>query len=358
MQLKLSENIRSLRKEHSMTQEQLANALGVTVGAVYKWEAGLSVPEIRLLMEMADLFDTSVDVLLGYKMKDNRLDAALERMESYFRTMDPAAVTEAEKILAKHPNSFRAVYGCGETCLVFGSANHDPALLRRAKDLLEQSRGLLPQNEDRRISDSVICGNISLALFLLGEREKSLEMLKQNNAGGIFSSEIATMLAVFMGRPEEASEFLSEALLNGIFSMINAIVGYVFLFRSRGDWASALDIVNWGIGFLSGLKTEARPDSLEKMHAELLALLAYVQAKSGMREESFDTLKKARSLALRFDSMPDYSVGTLRFAEHSDRSIVFDILGAGALGSVGGLIGLIDDKELSDLWKELTKYEQ
>ncbi len=44
MKLTLSENIRSFRKERKMTQEQLATVLGVTVGAVYKWESGLSVP--------------------------------------------------------------------------------------------------------------------------------------------------------------------------------------------------------------------------------------------------------------------------------------------------------------------------
>ena len=54
MLINLAENIRRLRKEHSMTQEQVANALGVTVGAVYKWESGQSLPEIRLLMEIAD----------------------------------------------------------------------------------------------------------------------------------------------------------------------------------------------------------------------------------------------------------------------------------------------------------------
>ena len=66
MEMKLAENIRLFRKQRSLTQEQLSEVLGVTVGAVHKWEAGLSIPDLRLIMEMADFFDTSVDVLLGY----------------------------------------------------------------------------------------------------------------------------------------------------------------------------------------------------------------------------------------------------------------------------------------------------
>ena len=65
MKLTLAENIRSFRKERKMTQEALATVLGVTVGAVYKWEAGLSVPELDLIVRIADFFDTSVDALLG-----------------------------------------------------------------------------------------------------------------------------------------------------------------------------------------------------------------------------------------------------------------------------------------------------
>lgn len=42
MNIKLADNIRAFRKARSLTQEQLAEALGVTVGAVYKWEAGSS----------------------------------------------------------------------------------------------------------------------------------------------------------------------------------------------------------------------------------------------------------------------------------------------------------------------------
>ena len=43
MEIKLAAQIRALRKARGLTQEQLAEVLGVTVGAVYKWEAGGSL---------------------------------------------------------------------------------------------------------------------------------------------------------------------------------------------------------------------------------------------------------------------------------------------------------------------------
>ena len=51
MKMKLAENIRRFRKERSLTQEQLSEALGVTAGAVYKWEAKLSIPELELIVD-------------------------------------------------------------------------------------------------------------------------------------------------------------------------------------------------------------------------------------------------------------------------------------------------------------------
>ena len=67
MAFALSENIRSLRKARSLTQEQLAE----TAGAVYKWKSRLSLPELPMLIQLADFFDTSVDALIGYTIKDN-----------------------------------------------------------------------------------------------------------------------------------------------------------------------------------------------------------------------------------------------------------------------------------------------
>ena len=358
MKLSLSENIRSFRKQRKMTQEKLAEALGVTVGAVYKWESGQSQPELNLLVEIADFFDTSVDVLLGYRIKDNRLDSALERINAYCRVLDPMAIPEAEKVLGKYPHSFRAVYECATVYLVYGASNHDPQQLKQAFELLEQSKMLLPQNDDPRISDATICGNQSIVWFLLGEQKKSIELLKKNNAGGIFSSDIGAFLSIYGDSPEEAGPYLSEALLSGASTLLPAILGYVFLYRSRNDWASAMDVLSWGIGLLTGLKAENKPDFLEKTLAEMLVLLAYVQAKIGMREESSDSIKKALSMALRFDALPDYSLKAMRFAEHMDQSTVFDILGATASESIANLTSLLNDQSFADQWREAAGNEK
>ena len=110
MENKLAENIRTFRKQRALTQEQLAEVLGVTVGAVYKWEARLSQPELSTIMELADFFDTSVDVLLGYELKDNRLRATAARLKKYQSDKDEAGLAEAEKALKKYPNSFEIVF--------------------------------------------------------------------------------------------------------------------------------------------------------------------------------------------------------------------------------------------------------
>ena len=99
MNIQLSENIRTFRKERGLTQEQLAEVLGVTVGAVYKWEAGLSVPEITTLVEIADFYDISIDVLLGYEMKDNRRESVLKRMMKSLGQKDMNGLQKQRKLL-------------------------------------------------------------------------------------------------------------------------------------------------------------------------------------------------------------------------------------------------------------------
>jgi tellurite methyltransferase len=61
-----SRNAARLRKERGLTQEKLAEALGVSFQAVSKWETGQTYPDTELLPRLAGLLAVSIDALLGY----------------------------------------------------------------------------------------------------------------------------------------------------------------------------------------------------------------------------------------------------------------------------------------------------
>lgn len=64
-ELRCGEQLAFLRREKQITQEQLAQAMGVTNQAVSKWESGQSYPDITLLPRLAAYFQVTVDELLG-----------------------------------------------------------------------------------------------------------------------------------------------------------------------------------------------------------------------------------------------------------------------------------------------------
>ena len=185
MEIKLAESIRTFRKERSLTQEQLAEVLGVTVGAVYKWEAGLSTPELPLIVEMADFFDTSIDVLLGYILKDNRIDATARRLRHCQRVKDLNGLEEAEKALKKYPNSFIIVYRSAMLYQALGLYKRDNAKLRRALELLEKARPLLHQNTNPRISEQTLYVAMAEISQDLEDDERALELFRQHNTDGL-----------------------------------------------------------------------------------------------------------------------------------------------------------------------------
>jgi len=68
----LSERILALRKEKGLTQEALAQQLGVSFQAVSKWENEQSCPDIALLPLLAEVFEVSVDSLFGREAKEEQ----------------------------------------------------------------------------------------------------------------------------------------------------------------------------------------------------------------------------------------------------------------------------------------------
>lgn len=106
--MQIGENIRRYRKKKNMTQEEMANRLGVTPPAVNKWENGNSCPDIALLAPIARLLDISVDTLLSFQSELTREEIAgiIQDVDAKFQeTSYEEAFQYIKKILEKYPNS-------------------------------------------------------------------------------------------------------------------------------------------------------------------------------------------------------------------------------------------------------------
>ena len=77
-QIYFGERIAAYRKEQGLTQEGLAQMLGVTNQAVSKWESDQCCPDIMLLPALADVFGVSVDELFGRGVPAQRLEPEQE----------------------------------------------------------------------------------------------------------------------------------------------------------------------------------------------------------------------------------------------------------------------------------------
>lgn len=66
----ISEKLTGLRRKSGMSQEQLADRLGVTRQSVSKWEGGTAMPELVKLISLSELFGVSVDYLVKDWMEE------------------------------------------------------------------------------------------------------------------------------------------------------------------------------------------------------------------------------------------------------------------------------------------------
>ena len=350
METRIAENIRAYRKQRGLTQEQLAEMLGVSAGAVYKWESKSSLPELKLIMEMADFFDVSVDMLLGYQMKDNRLSATVHRLREASNNRDYEMLSEAEKAARKYPHSFEVVFTAAHVYYTFGAETKKEPWLRRAIELLQKSKLLVSQCTDPRVNESTIGGMMAEMHEMLGETDKALELLKANNAGAIFNDLIGIELLSHGGDREEANDYLEDGLLRTISSLIQVVIGYAMLFNAKGDNASGMEMMHWIIPALEGLKKTKEPGFIDKMIVVFDTYLAIFQYNSGKRKEAVESLRKATVLARAFDAAPNYAANMVKYVRESEITNAHNLFGITAMDEVERILQNADP-ELRELLK-------
>ena len=93
---KIGTFLKDLRKEKGLTQEQLAETLNVSRRTVSRWETGSNMPDLDLLMEIADLYEVDLrEMLNGERKSEDKMNKELEetvlQVAEYTKTLTNSA---------------------------------------------------------------------------------------------------------------------------------------------------------------------------------------------------------------------------------------------------------------------------
>ncbi len=178
--MSFSDIIKELRRQHDMTQDELADTLGITSQAVSRWERGISIPDIDTIVKLAYLFNVTTDFLLG--VDGVKTEAKIEEIVFSVRELP---VDEAIAVLRDELNR----YPCHMTlmnCLAW-------YLSRKAQSIDKEREKKRTLTEAEELSEYVLAHSIDteqrngaiynlLGIYReLGEREKGNALVEGLN---------------------------------------------------------------------------------------------------------------------------------------------------------------------------------
>lgn len=139
MNIYFSENIKKLRKEHNLTQETLAEYLGVSFQAVSKWERGEGYPDIETLPAISTFFGVTLDDLLGVNHAETEKELVCV-IEKYDNLCDTDMRKELlDRLIKIAPNDFRVLLRELGYLVHFGSKQNDAKRIKAVYDNIQQN---------------------------------------------------------------------------------------------------------------------------------------------------------------------------------------------------------------------------
>ncbi len=169
----IAENLKKLRKEKDFTQEEAAEILGVSAQSVSKWERGDTMPDISLLPALANLYEVSVDEIIGMKKindkqtKNNLFTTA----HNYMKNGDiNAAVNVYYDSLKVFPND----KGIMSDLAMALALDNDPEKLNQAVSFCER---VLAENQGDKVHHTTRAA-LCYIYLKIGEKEKALKIAR------------------------------------------------------------------------------------------------------------------------------------------------------------------------------------
>ena len=162
--LHLPENLKKYRLLHNLTPEDVAEYLGITAQSVSKWERGESYPDITFLPALANIFETSVDLLIGMdtiRSEETRYNIH-KKAVAYQRCGDYNSAEQTYRdALLIYPNKPGMILGLASTLALKGNTNE-------AIELMERGLPLSSNEKQKATMRAALC-----FLYLTEAREDS-----------------------------------------------------------------------------------------------------------------------------------------------------------------------------------------
>ena len=357
--MNIGQNIKALRKARGLTQEQLAEAMGLTVGAVSKWESGQTTPDVALLPELADFFDCSLDVLFDFapgRMGVEETIKELRRLRAEKRFAEAVALTE--KALVKYPNRFPLVYQSAHLYKLKGIEEKSEWDHRRALALFDRAAALIDQNRDPEISLAGIRYAQAQIWPFLGQEDKALALLKEVNAEGMYDCDIGMLLSWDGKKDGEALRYLSGSMTRCVGELLRDVIAMSNVFCRTGREREARDLILWWIGVIAPLSPEGAATPYRKWEAWSYAMLAVVFAMQGSGDDARMALETAAERAACFDAAPEYRYTACRFFYGEDTAASYDDMGSSAMDAVEGILRQQEErlqKQLLPMWERIRQ---
>ncbi|MBR4881185.1 MAG: helix-turn-helix transcriptional regulator [Clostridia bacterium] len=134
--------IKRLRKQRGMTQESLAQSLGISPNAISQWECDRTAPDITQLPLLADIFGVSADILLGINIakRDNEIKEFSQKCDLlHSQGKNEERLTLCREMVQRYPNDETVLYQLMKVLRVTEDTDNGQELLAIGKRLLSSS---------------------------------------------------------------------------------------------------------------------------------------------------------------------------------------------------------------------------
>lgn len=294
-EINIGKTITVLRKEKGISQDVLADFLGVSKAAVSKWETGQSYPDITLLPKISTYFNTTVDTLLDYKpqMTKEEIRVLYEGFTERF-TKEPF-----DKVYEDTQAVIKEYYSCYQLILQIGALylNYSNIADADIKDkvISEANKQFIRvKNESNDVDLVKQAQSLEVtSLLMLNKPNEIIELLGDSIPMLISSETLRASAYMMVGKPEKAKYVTQVASYQYLLALTEQLIAYL---------SFCTDDIEVFTEVYNRVSNLAESFHLEKLHPTMLMNVQLVAAQCwlgfGEEEQALDILEQYTNLVL------------------------------------------------------------